>query len=385
MNKEKFGFKILKLFINALYILFILIIVDNLLKLVGFDEWLDLDFLVFISKFLVFIVIWLVVYLLVYIISVTIHELGHLFFGLRANLEFISFNILNLSIKKVNNKLTIKRVPTINGISGYCNMAFDDNAKYNSKEVISYFFGGIFFNMIMVVIFSIILPFTKEYLYLLCLLIISINVYTAFYNMIPVIHRNGIRSDMMQIVLYINDSEFTKIYGKISKIQSFVDDGNKLKDISTDLVFIPNVIDSSSKLQMANIYIDYLMENERFDEAIKKIGVIKEKAKDIMNISDKNLLKLQLIIALYHKDRFNEIEDEWDYVFNKYLHSIESVNPISVAVEYMYNRLIKENKRVCENCIVKIEKLDKYYGKTKEFKEIKDFIHEVDDKYEGRK
>ena len=251
MKKEKFGFKILKLFINALYILFIFIIVDRLLKLVGFDEWLDLDFSVFISKFLLFMFIWLIIYVFVYIVSILRHELGHLLFGLRANLEFVSFNVLNFTITKENKKLVIKKVPNINGVSGYCNMAFDDKVKYNSKEVISYFFGGIFFNMIMVIIFACILPLTKDYLYLICLLVISVNVYLAFYNMIPIVHKNGLRSDMKQVLLYVNASEFTKIYGKISKIQSYINDGKKLKDIDASLVYMPNVIDNSTNLQMA--------------------------------------------------------------------------------------------------------------------------------------
>ncbi|MBR4178788.1 MAG: hypothetical protein IKR57_05540 [Bacilli bacterium] len=385
MKKEKFGFKILKLFINALYILFIFIIVDSLLKLVGFDEWLDLDFSVFISKFLLFMFIWLIIYVFVYIVSILIHELGHLLFGLRANLEFVSFNVLNFTITKENKKLVIKKVPNINGVSGYCNMAFDDKVKYNSKEVISYFFGGIFFNMIMVIIFACILPLTKDYLYLICLLVISVNVYLAFYNMIPIVHKNGLRSDMKQVLLYVNASEFTKIYGKISKIQSYINDGKKLKDIDASLVYMPNVIDNSTNLQMAFIYIDYLMECNRFDDVIKKVKYVREKAKDIMSFSDENLLKMQLILALYNKNKLNDIAFEWDNDFNKYIRATEGSSPIGIAVEYMYYRLIRNENDKCERCLYKIDKLKKYYGKTREYKEVKEFINEVDDRYEGRK
>ena len=264
-------------------------------------------------------------------------------------------------------------------------MAFDDKVKYNSKEVISYFFGGIFFNMIMVIIFACILPLTKDYLYLICLLVISVNVYLAFYNMIPIVHKNGLRSDMKQVLLYVNASEFTKIYGKISKIQSYINDGKKLKDIDASLVYMPNVIDNSTNLQMAFIYIDYLMECNRFDDVIKKVKYVREKAKDIMSFSDENLLKMQLILALYNKNKLNDIAFEWDNDFNKYIRATEGSSPIGIAVEYMYYRLIRNENDKCERCLYKIDKLKKYYGKTREYKEVKEFINEVDDRYEGRK
>ena len=59
--------------------------------------------------------------------------------------------------------------------------------------------------------------------------------------------------------------------------------------------------------------------------------------------------------------------------------------PICIAIEYMYYRLVANYSKRCEKCLYKIDNLKKYYGKTREYKEIKEFIDDVDDKYEGRK
>ena len=381
MNKEKWFLKLFKLLINILYIGFLLVISNSLLNKVGFDDWLDLDFNMFLFKFLLCVVIWMIVYFIAYVLSISVHELGHLIFGLKAKLEFVSFNILNYTIIKENNKKEIKKMPRINGIGGCCYMAFDEKYNYNSYDVILYFFGGIICNSIMVVLITFIYLLSKnDYLSLICLLFISINVYLALYNMIPQIQKNGIRSDMMHIILYLKEPNIIKIYGKISKIQEYVNEGGKLKDLDSSLVYMPREINNIVKLQMAQIYIDYLLDKERYDEAIKKIKFIKENAKSIMTFSNENMLKAQLILSLYNKGYINEIENEWDKDFSIFVKKSKSIMPYYIAIEYMYYRLIKNDIKKCEKCLYEVEKLKKY-GNNSLYKSIKELIEKIDDKY----
>ena len=386
MKKEKNVFKLLKLFINVIYIIFIFIIVDGMFTNVGFDEWLDLDFGDFMGRFLLLMIIWLVAYFLVSFISVLWHEFGHYVFGKKAKLNFDSFSVLNLVIYKEKNKTKFKFSKRITGVSGFCNMGFDDNKKYNPKDVISYYFGGIFFNMIFVVVFSILLLLCKnDYLYLLCLLFISVNVYTAFYNMIPVIKRNGVRSDMMHIVIYFEDDEFTKIYGRLYKVQEYLNDGYSLKEIDKKLMYMPKTIKSSASLQMAEVYVDYLTEMEKYDDALKKIKFINEEAKDIISVSDEYILKTQEIICLFKKDKYSEIEKEWDKNYIKFIKYAESLTPLYTDIEYMYYKLIKNDKDEYNKTLSRFNKNKKLYRQNQMIIDAETFIKEIDEKYENNK
>lgn len=63
-------------------------------------------------------------------------ELLEFTWGQYAELEFVSFSILNFVIKKEKNKVKIKINSTIPGVAGYCNLIANEKKKYSNINII---------------------------------------------------------------------------------------------------------------------------------------------------------------------------------------------------------------------------------------------------------
>ena len=211
MNKK---FKYLKNFIDITYFIAMLTIC-----LLVTDKWFELETIEFLLRYLSLI---LIVYVLYYF-SIIWHEVGHLLFGIKAKLRFISFNVLGFTITKENGNLKINKHSKIPGIEGYCNMFAEENEEYNKNKINLYFMGGIIFNFIDFIISIIFLGFiNNEYLKLICIFNIITNIYLALCNSIPCVNKIGVNTDMLHIIYNSKDSNYIKVIAKIFKINQLL-------------------------------------------------------------------------------------------------------------------------------------------------------------------
>ncbi len=200
--KNELKYKILRIIIAILFISSVFFAIWNHLDRVLTDEMIDEGIPMLIHGIIAFLL-----YAIVQYTSIILHEVGHLIFGLKSKLKFLSFNIRGFSIVKKNKKLVIEKKALTKDIGGYCNMQFLDSVKYSNKDVVLYFYGGIIINIVLALLFLFIfLLCANEYIKLLSLLYAIYNFYLAIYNSIPYSNIVGISTDMKHIINYLHDS-----------------------------------------------------------------------------------------------------------------------------------------------------------------------------------
>ena len=371
--KNKKIFEFLKIVINILYSVAMMILGGYVA-----EKWLELEFFDF---FLRLSIVMLGIYLVSFI-SIIWHELGHLMFGIKAKLKFVSFSVINLIIKKEDNKLKISKSPTISGVGGYCNMTFEEDKEYSQKSIATYFLGGITFNLIFVIIFSIILVLNiNTYLNIIALLFIGTNAYLALYNSVPAIQMSGLNTDMLHVINCCKDSDYVLELSKIDKIQNLVSNGCELKDIDEKLFYMPKNFSTSSKVTMAQLYIDYIADKGQYEEAIEYIKTILKKYDDKLAKANINLFKINLIYYAFKGNCDTKIISEyWNKDIRNYLDSMGGFEPQFLGINYMYSSLIEKDKKKAQSYLKKFEQIKKNHHNKNSVKETEKVILSVNER-----
>lgn len=358
--------------INIIFYLFLFVFGIKLASFIP-DKSFELMFGIFLISFLI-------IYSILFFASIAWHELGHLLFGLKAKLKFISFNILGFSIYLDNNKLKIKKYPRMPRIKGYCDMITMDNRKYDKKSIKLYYMGGIIFNLISIVISSVLMLLIKNvYFNLVNILNIGINMYFALYNSIPA-SKSGASNDALQIIYCLNDENYINTTSKVRKIQLLLMSGKDLKDIDKTLFTKPNEFKTYGDVLNAMFYVDYIVSKEQYKEASDYCIKILNDAKDMIPKQNLITVKLQLIICLFNEDKLDEIKNIWDKDIKKYLDQMRKILPIFVGINYMYATLIEKNEVNSNKYFHQLKKINKKNLDKYQIKEIEDLLNIVNTK-----
>lgn len=136
----------------------------------------------------------------VFPLSIAIHELGHLVFGLISRYDFISYQFLFFRFDKKNGKLHFSFISS--PLLGQCLMGVDYKKK-NDIKFTSYLLGGSIFNLVTMLvallIMTLVYTLTGTFIYLL-LPVFGINFYMFISNGIP-LNVNGIYNDALNVKL----------------------------------------------------------------------------------------------------------------------------------------------------------------------------------------
>lgn len=306
----------------------------------------ELEFIQYFIKLLVFLLIYLITYGLLNFLSVIWHELGHLIFGLKAKMKFISFNVLGFTFIFDNNKIKVTKEAKIPGILGYCNMATDSKKKYNKNEIKLFYMGGVIFHIIAVIVTVTIVVFIhNKYLKYIGILNIIINMYLALYNLIPSINKSGTNTDALHLKYYYDDEEYINTVSRFQQLQILIAKGCNLKDIDESYFTMPKKIKTNTDLLNAMIYTDYLSSNEQYKESFEYTKKILDEAKTILTKQDVITLKIQLINNIFYcGDDLEQIKNIWDDDIKRYLDLMGDVLPICIGINYLYATLIEKNE-----------------------------------------
>lgn len=375
MKKKKVFVVISELILNLLLIVSLSLIAYRLFD----SNELEIEYDI-LNGFLLPFGLFLILYFLIYVFSIVFHELGHLLFGLNAKLKFISFSVLFVKIEKVRRRLSIGFTPIINGTLGYCSMEFTESKKYKKNSVILYFLGGIIANLFLVIVSSIFyFSIEDNVIQNTMLFIICINSYLALNNALPKTLMSGISSDMQNIIMFNNDPEFTKIYGRFNKIRNYINRGKKLKDLDEDLFYMPSSFKYNSDIDMGILYIDYLIDKGSYSKAVKNIDIINDKCKNKLDESQINILKLQKIECIYYdKKDIKEVRKIFDKSLLKYIKVVKKINPSLIVFEYMYYKLIDKDKNKVNKIKIDVKRIISKLD-TNSKKEVIDYIKRIDE------
>lgn len=381
MNETLKKFKYVKFLVNFIYIAF-LIAFGGFVATKLPSQLYELDFVYFFLSLTIVLILFGLLFYIIYFISIILHEVGHLIFGLNAKLTFISFNILSFTFCIENNRLKIKKEAKIPGVLGYCNMTTEKNKKYNKNSIKLYYMGGIIFNIILVLISIALIIFTNnKYLILIYILNIGNNVYLAINNTIPTITKSGNNTDALQIIYYLDDEEYINTMSKLQMLQGLLAKGCALKDIDTNLFSNPQTFKTNSDVLNAMIYVEYLSSKDQYHEASEYAKKILEEAKELLSKQYIISLKLQLMSCIFYGDGdFNQIKEIWDEDIKKYLDLMGKVAPIYIGINYMYATLIEKNELNSKKYLTQFQQLNKKNYDKYMIEETEQLINDVNKK-----
>jgi len=196
-----------------------------------------------LSKFPLLIILLLIEVFISFIISIILHELGHLVFGLSTGYKFHSFQFFTIKLIKIDNKIKVKKAT--NMLLGQC--VLDNDNDYKDIKYKLYMYGGSIFNLIFTilptVIFVLIFVFKKEIISVL-LIFGWINIMLFYSNGIPLVV-NGIYNDSMNLKL-MNKYDFIKeIVIKSLKLQREMEEKESINDVDNDLINSQNDVDNN--------------------------------------------------------------------------------------------------------------------------------------------
>ena len=292
-----------------------------------------------------------------YFLTIIIHEAGHFFFGLLTGYKFSSFRMLNIMIIKQNNRLKIKKY-SLAGTAGQCIMippSINEHTPY-----ILYNYGGPLFSLFFAIVFFAIYIHVPQLSYIssfsYCLAVYGIFIFLT--NGIPLELFSS--NDAMNIIYIKKDKKYLKYINSQFKTIELVSEGVRLKDISDDILFFPNLdnIDNVTVCGIAENYCEKLIDKHEFNKAEEKINEILNKNNEINSIY-KNMLIANLI---YCKIIKKESKEEIDSLTTKEYKKFESKmknHPSILRINYAYSLLVENNLSKANTYIEKFNKISK--------------------------
>ncbi|MCL2048318.1 MAG: M50 family metallopeptidase [Defluviitaleaceae bacterium] len=195
------------------------------------------------------IITWLALVLSAYMalyISVFIHEIGHLVFGLIDGYKFVSLSVSNIMLVKENGKLKIKKF-TLAGMGGQCLMS-PPPFRNNTYPFMLYNLGGGLMNFIFCAIFAAfflelkeIFPFSGVvFIPLICVGLI----FGGIINLLP-IKIGGPATDGHNAVSLRKNKEARRALWLILTINSKIASGERIKDFPAKWFEFPDDYDFS--------------------------------------------------------------------------------------------------------------------------------------------
>ena len=212
-----------------------------------------MDILVFIISFIAF-----------YIISVPIHELGHLVFGLCSGYRFNFFHLFSFVWVKEDGRIVFKKVGQGFG-DGSCSMSPPDKEK--DFRFIWMIIGGGLFNIITAFILTAIAAAINDLPPFLLAGIIA-NMIGGLLNLIPI---NLIKPNDGMNILKASQSPFTRhAYYTLLKVTNDMTRGKRLRDYEETVLAVPESEDLSNYLvaNAVNCEASRLIDKGMYDEAI---------------------------------------------------------------------------------------------------------------------
>lgn len=196
-----------------------------IMEYVNFIKEFDHQY-IFIPIICVIIALIVVMYL-AYVLHSFIHELGHLTFGLICGCKFLSIRIGNYALVKENNRIKVK-VHKVKGSGGQCLLGESKSNNFASQFFI--ILGGIFFNLIISVLFLFISLYVPLVVKAICYLFLFVGIVFIVINGLPLNNLNII-NDGKCLMLIISNKEALRCNYNQSKICRLLFESKSYGDI----------------------------------------------------------------------------------------------------------------------------------------------------------
>ena len=243
-------------------------------------------------------------------LQLTIHEAGHLVFGLKSGYQFSSFRIGSFMWLKENGKI-VRRKLSLAGTGGQCLM-IPPQMQDGKIPVILYNLGGCMMNLVTSVVFLVIYLLTpKDTIFShSCLMMVLIGVVIALMNGIP-LRLGTVDNDGYNALSLGKNPDALRAFWLQLKVNEQIAKGVRLKDMPDEWFVVPDdaAMQNSMVATQGVFATNRLMDQQRFAEADQKIAHLLEIDSGIIGLH-RNLMICDRMYCELIRDNRKEILEE---------------------------------------------------------------------------
>lgn len=284
----------------------------------------------------------MVSYVLAIYIQIVVHEFGHYAMGKLTGYDFVSFRIASWVLARIDGKLELKRFK-LAGADGQCLMSPSEMDEEGHYPVILYNLGGGLFNIVIGLISwnllykNVNLP---DFLRILGGINSVVGGYLAFINLLP-LKPGGMPNDGLNLYNLINDEDSRRAFWLQLKINEYLTDGNRLRDIDPSWLKRAEGVDLDNPLINAieSFRVSYYMDRREFQKA-------RELMEEIMvnNYKLVSIHKYELILDLAYLEildgNYDNVRSLLDKEIKKYIKATKDSLPSKRRFLHAYELFI---------------------------------------------
>ena len=242
----------------------------------------------------VVILVCLIIVFLWYYISLCLHEIGHLIFGLISGYTFSSIRFGSLMISKENGKIQFSRF-ILPGTGGQCIM---EPPKRNPEEmpVFLYNTGGLFVNLFLSIISGLIAYYTSGLVFLMSISFSLMNTIAMILNGIPF---SQIGNDGANTIILCRNKKARAAFYNTLKVVELTSKEVNLRDMPKELFEYnkEDTLDNPIITSQAVNYFNYLLNTEQYQQAMEMADYILDNASSINQIHETLLQAERMYIS----------------------------------------------------------------------------------------
>ena len=294
-------------------------------------------------------------------LQLTIHEAGHLVFGLKSGYQFSSFRIGSFMWLKENDKIVSRRL-SLAGTGGQCLMV-PPQLQDGKIPVILYNLGGCIMNLVASLVFLVIYLLIPKgtIISLFCLMMVLIGVAIALMNGIP-LRLGTVDNDGHNALSLRKNPDAMRAFWLQLKVNEQIAKGIRLKDMPDEWFAVPDdeAMRNSMVATQGVFATNRLMDQQRFAEADRLIAHFLEIDSGIIGLH-RSLMICDRMYCELIQDNCKEILEEMltkeQIKFMKAMKKFPSV----VRTEYTYALLALKDTAKAKAAWDLFEKVAKTY------------------------
>lgn len=294
-------------------------------------------------------------------LQLTIHEAGHLVFGLISGYRFSSFRIGSFMWLKENDKIVCKKL-SLAGTGGQCLMV-PPQMQDGKIPVILYNLGGCIMNLVASAVFLIIYLLIPNgtMISLFCLMMVLIGVAIALMNGIP-LRLGTVDNDGYNALSLGKNPDAMGAFWLQLKVNEQIAKGIRLKDMPDEWFAVPDdeAMQNSMVATQGVLAANRLMDQQRFSEADRLIAHLLEIDSGIVGLHRSLMICDRMYCELIQDNRkeiLEEMHTKEQIQFMKAMKQFPSV----VRTEYAYALLALKDTAKANAALNLFEKAAKTY------------------------
>lgn len=268
-------------------------------------------------------------------ICTLLHELGHLFFGLKNKFAFLSFSVWFFKWWKPDGKMRFDFV-SMKEEAG--STEFVPKGTENiEKRLKAMTFGGLMFSFLSMLLSlpAFLIADMPLWLYCLFSMFLPIGAFVFFGNALPMVNE-GARNDGAVLLGIKKEHDSTKVLINILKIHAELYSGKTPCEIDQSLYFdLPQLAeDDINFITLLNLRYHYFLDKEDYENAKKTTSRLATLT-DYMPNSVYNVVKSDELFNACTFDRNDETADNLVSELDKYLNRVNTASNLRIKLAYI--------------------------------------------------